>query len=57
MTEHENHLDIRIKKFVDDTDYSDWVVLSLFHTNLTGVDFQNFLIDLVYLNPSKKKNK
>ena len=55
VTEHENHMDNRIKKFVDETSYSDWIVLSFFHTNLTTVNFKNFLEDLVYEKQSKKQ--
>ena len=48
-------MDNRIKQFVDETSYSDWIVLSFFHTNLTTVNFKNFLEDLVYQKQSKKK--
>ena len=32
------------------TRYSDWIVLALFHSNLTTVNFQNFLEDLRYFH-------
>ena len=48
MTEHDNDMDTKIKTLVDKTSYSDWIVLSFFHTNLTTVNFQNFLEDLAF---------
>ena len=60
VTEHDNQLDTRIKQFVDMTCYSDWVVLSLFHTNLTTVNFQNLLEDLAFqvdMEDLKKRTK
>ena len=41
-------MDTKIKTLVDKTSYSDWIVLSFFHTNLTTVNFQNFLEDLAF---------
>ena len=48
MTEHDNDMDTKIKTLVDKTSYSDWIVLSFVHTNLTTVNFQNFLEDLAF---------
>ena len=41
-------MDKSIKDLVDKTSYSDWIVLSFFYTNLTTVNFQNFLEDLAF---------
>jgi len=56
VNEHDNDVDKLIKNMVDHTDYSDWVVLSFFHNNLTTVNFQNFMEDLAFTYEEKKKN-
>ena len=55
MTENENDNDTLVKNMVDKTSYSDWIVLSFFHTNLTTVNFQNFLEDLAFNYQDKGK--
>ena len=55
MTENENDNDTLVKNMVDKTSYSDWIVLSFFHTNLTTVNFQNFLEDLAFNYQDKDK--
>ena len=55
MTENENDNDTLVKNMVDKTSYSDWIVLSFFHTNLTTVNFQNFLEDLAFNYQEKDK--
>ena len=48
VAENGNQMDKRIKTFINGTSFPDWLVMSFIHTNLTSVDFQNFLEDLVY---------
>ena len=48
VTEHDNDMELLIKNIVDKTSYSDWILLSFFHSNLTTVNFQNFLEDLAF---------
>ena len=55
VTENENDNDTLVKNMVDKTSYSDWIVLSFFHTNLTTVNFQNFLEDLAFNYQDKGK--
>ena len=55
VTENENDNDTLVKNMVDKTSYSDWIVLSFFHTNLTTVNFQNFLEDLAFNYQDKDK--
>ena len=55
MTENENDNDTLVKNMVDKTSCSDWIVLSFFHTNLTTVNFQNFLEDLAFSYQEKDK--
>ena len=59
MDEKENLTERRITRLImEQTDYSDWIVLSLFHSNLGTVNFQNFIDDLAYylkLNSKKAK--
>ena len=52
----------RMKRFIiKNTSFSDWTVLSFIHSNLTTVNFQNFIDDLVYnwkgVEGEKKKEK
>ena len=55
VTENENDNDTLVKNMVDKTSYSDWIVLSFFRTNLTTVNFQNFLEDLAFNYQDKGK--
>ena len=47
----------RVRGFLDScTSFSDWIVMSFYHANLTAVDFNNFLQDVVY-NYDCRNNK
>jgi len=48
VMEHDNDMDTCIKNMLENSSYSDWVLLSFFYTNLTTVNFQNFLEDLAF---------
>merc|ERR1712080_593786 len=55
-TEEATDVDSGVDRFVAGSGYSDWIMLSLFHTNLTAVNFQNFLQDLAF-NYREKTNR
>ena len=58
VAENGNQMDKRIKAFINGTSFPDWLVMSFIHSNLTSVDFQNFLEDLVYqFDCSSRKDK
>ena len=59
IDETEQSAENRLKHFVDQkTRYSDWIILTFFHSNLTSVNFQNFLDDLAfYWTSDEKKGK
>ena len=62
MDETNNVIENRMRRFiVKNTRYSDWIVMSFIHRNLTTVNFQNFIDDLAYnwkeTNREKKKGK
>jgi len=40
---------------VRDLSYPDWIVLSLIHTNLTAINFNNFLQDLAFQQKNSQK--
>ena len=46
---------MEVDKVVQQLSYTDWIVLSLIHTNLTTVHFQNFLEDLAYQHKPKSQ--
>ena len=51
VTDLDDNMDKRIREFLNNREkssYSDWIVLASFHSNLTTVNFQNFLQDLLY---------
>jgi len=48
-------LSMEVDKVVEQLSYPDWIVLSLIHTNLTTVNFQNFLEDLAYQHNPKSQ--
>ena len=55
VNETEQLKEDRIKSFVNtSTCYSDWIILSFLHSNLTTVNFENFIDDLAIF---WKKNK
>jgi len=54
-TEEATNVDSVVEKIVAGSGYSDWILLSLFHTNLTAVNFQNFLQDLAFNYKEKTK--
>ena len=41
-------METKLGKILDKINFSDWMVLSFFHSNLNTVNFQNFLEDLVF---------
>ena len=58
MTDQDDNMDKRIREFLNDikkSSYSDWIVLASFHSNLTTVNFQNFLQDLLYYYSESSK--
>ena len=55
MTENDNDVDIRINNIIIKETYADWIVLSFIHSNLTNVNFHNFLEDLAYNYKDKNK--
>ena len=60
MTDQDDDMDKRIREFLNNrkkTSYSDWIVLASFHSNLTTVNFQNFLQDLLYYYSESNKNE
>ena len=49
IDETEQSSEKRLTRFVDNkTCYSDWIILTFFHSNLTTVNFQNFIDDLAF---------
>ena len=48
-------LSLEVEKVVEQLSYPDWIVLSLIHSNLTTVNFQNFLEDLAYQHNPKSQ--
>ena len=48
-------LSMEVDKVVEELSYPDWIVLSLIHSNLTTVNFQNFLEDLAYQHHPKSQ--
>lgn len=42
-------------ELVRDLSYPDWIVLSLIHTNLTAINFNNFLQDLAFQQKNSQK--
>ena len=48
-------LSLEVEKVVEQLSYPDWIILSLIHTNLTTVNFQNFLEDLAYQHNPKSQ--
>ena len=42
---------------VRDLSYPDWIVLSLIHTNLTAINFNNFFQDLAFQQKNSQKWK
>ena len=60
VTDQDDDMDKRIREFLNNrkkTSYSDWIVLASFHSNLTTVNFQNFLQDLLYYYSESNKNE
>ena len=60
VDETNNFTENRMRRFiVENTCYSDWIVMSFIHCNLTTVNFQNFIDDLAFnwksTNSEKKK--
>ena len=54
LAARKSDLSVEVDKVVKELSYSDWIILSLIHTNLTTVNFQNFLEDLAYQHNPKK---
>ena len=49
IEETERSAENKLKHFVNNkTCYSDWIILTFLHSNLTTVNFQNFLDDLAF---------
>ena len=46
-----------VDEVVRDLSYPDWIVLSLIHTNLTAINFNNFLQDLAFQQKNSQKWK
>jgi len=54
-TPRKSDLSLEVEKVVEQLSYPDWIILSLIHTNLTTVNFQNFLEDLAYQHNPKSQ--
>jgi len=54
-TPQKSDLSMEVDKVVEELSYPDWIILSLIHTNLTTVNFQNFLEDLAYQHHPKSQ--
>ena len=50
-------LSMEVDKIVEEIGFPDWVVLSLIHSNLTTVHFQDFLKDLAYQHKPDQETK
>ena len=58
VDETQHFTELKVKQFIDkNISYSDWIVMASFHSNLTVVNFQNFIDDLAYNWNTKKKIK
>ena len=55
LAARKSDLSMEVDKVVQQLSYTDWIVLSLIHTNLTTVHFQNFLEDLAYQHNPKSQ--
>ena len=55
LAARKSDLSMEVDKVVQQLSYTDWIVLSLIHTNLTTVHFQNFLEDLAYQHKPKSQ--
>ena len=58
VDETQHFTELTVKQFIEkNVSYSDWIVMASFHSNLTVVNFQNFLDDLAYNWNAKNKIK
>ena len=55
LAARKSDLSLEVEKVVEQLSYPDWIILSLIHTNLTTVNFQNFLEDLAYQHNPKSQ--
>jgi len=56
-TPQKSDLSREVDKIVEEIGFPDWVVLSLIHSNLTTVHFQDFLKDLAYQHKPEQETK
>merc|ERR1712012_287523 len=56
-TPQKSDLSMEVDKIVEEIGFPDWVVLSLIHSNLTTVHFQDFLKDLAYQHKPDQETK
>ena len=48
--------ELTVKQFIEkNISYADWIVMASFHSNLTVLNFQNFIDDLAYNWNTKNK--